>query len=252
MDSRLSRRQTLAVLFLLGTGCPPSRDDAPAPVSLLPREDGADPPAKEDGDSVDALFDAILPSEPSSPGAREAGADRVLARKGFARIAIAQGLLPPLPDALVGAIEDGRDALRAALNVELDARAQSRRPGARFADLPRDAREAIARDLEDDAAHAPVFQALRAACFFAWLGGFTSDAGLRAVGFPPYEDLADGRACSGYPRTKSTGRVVDAARDDLAALARAGDLDDYTYAIAPLATAGVDLAQHLDPHGDLP
>ena len=48
---------------------------------------------------------------------------------------------------------------------------------------------------------------VRSACFVAYLGAAYSDVGLREIGFPPFENLADGLAVSGYPRTR-TGRLI--------------------------------------------
>src|SRR5260221_2001571 len=138
IEARESRRHILAGLFLIGTGCVPSADAGVNDVRTLPREDGTSPPEKEGGDSVDALIEVILPD------ARDAGADRVLATRGFLAIAIEQGLVPALSDETIRGIEDDRDALRAALGAALDALAQEEKPLARFADLPRDRQEAIA------------------------------------------------------------------------------------------------------------
>ena len=223
MEIQVSRRQLLAGLFLFGTGCVPAADDTVNGGRTLPREDGTSPPAKENGDSVDALIDVMLPD------ARDAGADQVLTTKGFLAIAIQQGLVPALSDETIRLVEDDRDQLRRTLGAALDAIAQEEKPLARYADLPRDTQEAIADRLFDDETHRPAMLAIRAACFFAWLGGFTNDKGLRAIGFPPFENFDDGLACSGYPRP---------------------DGDDYTYARAPAQV--VDLSLHLDVNGDLP
>ena len=58
------------------------------------------------------------------------------------------------------------------------------------------------------------------------------------------------RAVSGYPRTRS-GRTVDAAHENLAQLAAAHDLDDYTFNLAPAPTPGDDLTLLIDANGDL-
>jgi hypothetical protein len=91
---------------------------------------------------------------------------------------------------------------------------------------------------------------LRAACFTSFLGAIDSDAGLRAVGFPAFEDMAAGIAVSGYPRTRD-GRLIDAETEDLDALARAGELDDYTYNLQPEPTPGDDLSLVINADGDL-
>jgi hypothetical protein len=100
----------------------------------------------------------------------------------------------------------------------------------------------------DSDATRPIVEIVRVVAFVAYLGAPYSDAGLVAVGFPPYEDFASGLAVSGYPRTNS-GRLVDAASEDLAALAKKGELDDYTYdeRRGPFA-----VAVGLDARGDLP
>ena len=262
---RATRRQALEMLLGLGvfavTGCGPSGSDDPAPDFALP----AQVPGGEVGerarhaDDVDALCDVLLPTERNpagevlSPGAREADVDGALRIEDFVALATAQGLLPPLPDVDVRrfAVDlHAKEAFRALLNTELGVLASRHRPLTAFRDLPRELQEAIVEEAFDDEAQRPLLLVMRAACFLAFLGAVTNDVGLRAVGFPPFEDFADGRAVSGYPRTKS-GRLVDVAKEDLRKLAAKGDLDDYTYNRDPAPTSGDDLSTVLDAAGDL-
>ena len=191
------------------------------------------------GDSVDALFDVLLPVELDahgavvSAGAREAGVDQVLETEHFVRLAIAQGFLMPLREEVLVALDDLGGSARQALNGVLDARAQLERPNARFHELPRSTQERIADKAFDDDATKPLMLAARAACFTAYLGAVSSDVGLREVGFPAFENFAEGLAVSGYPRMTN------------------GKLDDYTFNRVPQATVGDDLSLILTPEGDL-
>jgi hypothetical protein len=197
------------------------------PTLMLPDEPGTQPPSSPPlyADSVDALFDVLLPAEAGSPGAREAGVDRVLEVEHFARLAVAQGLLPPLDEGVLSALDDLSGTARGALNATLDARAQLERPLARFSELDRTTQEKIvAHGFEDDAQR-PVLLVMRAACFVAWLGAVVNDAGLRDVGFPPFENFDDGLASSGF--------------------------SDYSVNQPPAATAGDDLSSLLTAGGDL-
>ncbi len=256
------RREALRLLGALGAlGCnaPDDWTAQPwqAPKSTSP--EGATAPLVF-VDSVDAAFETLLPAERDangvvvSPGAREAGADRVLATEGFGLLALAQGYAPGVPERVITLLKRSGNAFRVAANAELDALASLRRPLVPFRDLSASQRHEIALAALDDPAHDPAHRAtlliLRAACFSAYLGAVTSDVGLHAVGFPKFEDWETRLAVSGYPRTKS-GRLLDAERDDLAALAAKGDLDDYTFNREPAATVGDDLSAVVDANGDL-
>lgn len=236
----LSRRAALSALAaapLALAACTDRAGDAPdAPAP--PDPDLPPPIPRADRDAFDALCNLLLPTEPDAEGAGaiEARADEILRVDTFVPLAVAQGLLPSLPDAFVRTVERAGPDLRAALNVTLDALASSERPLARFVDLPAALKEAIVARAFDDAAQAPAFLVVRAACFTAWLGATTNDLGLRAVGFPPFEDWDDRLACSGYPRTDP----------------KTGEVDDYTYDRAPPPTPDDDLTLVLDANGDLP
>ncbi len=256
----LSRRESLlAFAVALATGCAPRSENGFVPKDWEPRSSDADAIDTDltFADSVDAAFETILPAERDAqgrvvvPGAREAGADRVLSTEGFGLYALAQGFVPGLPDRVVSLLERAGDAFRIAANAELDALAALRRPLVAFRDLPADLREEVLAGAFDDPARKGTVLVLRAAVFAAYLGAITSDVGLRAVGFPKFEDWSAHLAVSGYPRTKKDGRLLDPAKDDLAAIAQKGDLDDYTYALAPEPTPGDDLSLVLDANGDL-
>ena len=260
MTGSLTRRQALEALFglgLLAAGCAPAGDDQAAKGLKMPDQvPGGEAPTTPHADDVAALCDVLLPTERDrtgaivSPGAAEANVDGVLRIQDFVALAIAQGLLPPLPDSFVARFSVAAEGFRAAANAELAALASRHRPLTAFRDLSRALQETIVRDAFEDDAQKPLLVVLRAATMLAYLGAVTNDVGLQAVGFPPFESFADGLAVSGYPRTKS-GRLVDATKEDLAALAREGDLDDYTYNRAPAATPGDPLATILDAAGDL-
>ena len=258
----ITRRQALEMLFGLGilsaAGCaPPGSDDAAPPFALPPQVAGGDVAERARyADDVDALCDVLLPAEHDangkllSPGAREADVDGALRIRDFVALATAQGLVPPLPDVDVARLSGAVDAFRAGLNAELGVLAARHTPLTAFRDLPRETQETIVADAMTDDVERPLCLVARAACFLAFLGAVTNDLGLRAVGFPAFESFEDGRAVSGYPRTKS-GRLVDASKEDLAALAAKGDLDDYTYNREPAKTVGDDLSAILDAAGDL-
>ena len=258
----LSRRRALALLGDLCAvaaglaGCAGESDpraSAWEPPSQTPSQTPADQPY---ADNVDALMDVLLPAERDgagvliSPGAREAGAAAVLDVDAFAKLAAARGLLPPLSDEVLSWLAEGADAFRTALGGELDLLALVQRPLATFRELSRPLQERVVDHALDDPILRPAVEFVRVACCFAYLGAVENDVGLQAVGFPPFEDFADGRAVSGYPRTPD-GRLIDAETEDLAALEEAGDLDDYTYNLQPKPTPGDDLASVLDERGDL-
>lgn len=185
-------------------------------------------------DNVDALFDLIIPAERDavgnliSPGAREAKPDGILSIDRFAALASALGFLPPLSEATLRGFAELGGAFRVAINANLDALAFVERPLTPFRDLPRESQEAVVARAFDDERQRPAMLVLRAAAFFAWLGAITSDVGLRAVGFPPFEDFAAGIAVSGYPMGG----------------------EDYTFNEEPKATTD-DLDGVLDAYGDL-
>lgn len=259
----ITRRRAIELLFGASmaavTGCAPTGQDDGAPALRLPEQvPGGDVAGRpEHADDVAALCAMLLPTETDksgkviSPGASEVDVDGVLRIQDFVAVAIAQGLLPPLPDALVARLSGAADAFRAALNAELAVLAARHRPLTAFRDLPPALQESVIVEAFDDDVQRPLLLVLRAATFLAYLGAVTNDLGLRAVGFPPFESFETGLAVSGYPRTKKTGRLVDATKESLATLAGQGDLDDYTYNRAPASTAGDPLATILDAAGDL-
>lgn len=206
----LDRRACLFSLLAAVSACVAPSAGETGSLPPLPDQKGDGTP-KEATDDVDALLDTLLPD------VHESKVSDVLAMKDFGRIAFDRGFVPVAPPDF--------DTVRAALNADL---ARLAFPLARFADHPREMREHL---IEKAVVEQPIFAALRAACFFAWLGGFTNDVGLQAVGFPPYENLADGLAVSGYPRKNADGTI-----------------DDYTYDRAPAAS----IALGLDENGDLP
>jgi len=234
MISRREALGSLAALLASLTACGSAAESEKQPNSRSP--EGSDlPPEAAFSDNVDALFDVLIPAERDakgklvSPGAREAGANEVLALDRFAALAVALGLVPQIDAAGVARLEELGGLLRTTLDAQLDVLATVERPGTRFRDLPRTAQERIvARALPLD----PLMQVVRAAAFTAYLGAVTSDVGHVAIGYPAFERLADGLAVSGYPRK------VD------------GKIDDYTYNALP-AGANADLSLLLDANGDL-
>jgi hypothetical protein len=256
----LSRRQVIQSLLggsALLVACD-SKREAPSAEATLPPQipSGSVPPRSVYADNVDALFDVLLPTEHdsvgnvTSPGARDVHVDAVLRTESFARLAVGQGWLPPLPETVLGGLEDLAGGVRIALNRQLDVMAALERPLTLFRDLPLDMKHRIVQRAFDDAALAPVMQVLRVACFVAYLGAVTSDVGLRELGFPPFESFEDRLAVSGYPRTRD-GRLIDWRTEDLSALALRGELDDYTYNLQPSTTPTEDLSLILTAGGDL-
>jgi hypothetical protein len=266
--SKLTRREVLEVLAALGLapmlGCAEEDDDRGIrrPGWLDPPDDTAPIVPDVDADrTVRALLDVILPAERDeggalrSPGALEVSALEVLAIRDFVPTARALGLVRDVGLAASLPIEPASEAfdeaLRTLLARELDARAASHTGGLLFVEASPAERERIVAEGFDDPALRPLLLLVRAACFVAFLGAVRSDAGLVAIGFPPFEDFEDRLACSGYPRSIREGRRLDPAVDDLAAYQARGDLDDYTYARAPAPTESDDLSMVIDEHGDL-
>lgn len=237
----LSRRDTLAALSALGVaGCLPDTRTV-EPVARLPDQiPGPEPISVQPfGDATDALFDVLVPAERDAAGrvvvvgARECGADAVLRTERLVRLVLAQGLVTPLPEAALGALDALATEGRTWLNRQLDALATAEQPLTPFRELPRARQEAVVQRAFDDDALAPALQAMRAAAFLAYLGGGTTDAGLVAIGFPAFESFEDGLAVRGYPRMVN------------------GVVDDYTTNRAPMPTPGDDLSLLIDAGGDL-
>jgi hypothetical protein len=259
MSFTLTRReslQTLAALLvpMVSAACA-SKPAGPQDLTLPNENPSSELPDRGAyADSVDALFDVFIPAERNADGvvvtagAREVYADTLLETKNFAALALALGFLPRSAAEFAKSVQGVAGAFRTSMNTALDGRAQVEKPLSTFKDLSRTAQERVVSAMFDDAAAKPGLQVLRAAAFAGFLGATRSDLGLRSLGFPAFENIDDSLACSGYPRTK-TGRLIDVAKENLAALERAGDLDDYTYNKAPLASAS--LAGILNAEGDL-
>jgi hypothetical protein len=165
-------------------------------------------------------------------GSVEAGAERVLSLDNFVFLARAQGLLPNVA-ADFEAPGGFDEAFHRLLNADLDALAFLQRPLTEFRHLPPHLMEAAVKAGFDDPALAPQLGFVRAACFLAFLGAVHSDAGLVAIGFPPFEDFEQKIAVSGYPRLLASGAT-----------------DDCTYNRAPDPTPGEDHSLVIDANGD--
>ncbi|GAC1351795.1 MAG: hypothetical protein NVS3B20_04630 [Polyangiales bacterium] len=245
---------TSASLFVIGCGdSPPERPALlPSRPDQTPSSDA--PLAGRYSDNVDALFDILIPAERRKdgsiiPGAREALADKVLHFDNFLPLAQAAGFFSNLPTPVLANLHGLGTTFRDALNADLDALSFSQKPLTAFRDLPFSMQQSVVDAAFADDARKPAMQIVRVACFTAYLGGVASDVGLRAIGFPPFENLSDGLAVSGYPRTR-TGRLIDAAKENLSDLAAKNDLDDYTYNRAPKPTKG-DALTFVNADGDL-
>lgn len=259
----LSRRQVLQTLGALGFGASACTGPLISPSDETQRP-WRDPPinAQAEADesarsnNVRALMDVLIPAERDeagallSPGALEVGAYEMLELRNFVSAARGQQLLPELPGPLLSGLGGFDEALRSAVSADLDALAFEQRRFVAFRHLPASERIAAVAEGFDRDEISPLLHFVRAACFIAFLGAVRSDAGLVAIGFPAFEDFTDRRAVSGYPRTTS-GRLVDPQREDLRELAARGELDDYTYNMAPMPTPGDDLSSVLDAGGDL-
>lgn len=235
----MNRRELLGVLGWLGLGslavhlgaCARPRsgdgdDDDELPDPELP--DGA-------ADNLRAAMDVMIPAAPDGVGAVEAGALEVLALERFVPLARGLGLLPALPPDWQDAVAGGADPLlQTLLAAELDAMAFEQRALTPFRYLSRAQQEEAIALATADPRRRPAMQLLRSVSLWAYLGAVVNDLGLRAVGFPPFEDFDDRLAVSGYPRTLPDGTI-----------------DDYTDNRAPAATPGDDLSLVLDARGDL-
>jgi hypothetical protein len=228
----MSRREVLLFLGALGfsaTACgrnpesSPNHEEEPAPPIEPP------PPVGDArwSSNLRALMETLL------SGSVDAGAELVLSLDNFVFLARAQGLLPNVGPEF-SAPSGFDEAFHRLLNADLDALAFLQRPLTEFRKLPPDLMERAVRSGFDDPSIAPQLMFVRAACFLAFLGAVTSDAGLVAIGFPPFESLDDQLAVSGYPRTLPSGEV-----------------DDYTYNREPAPTEGDDLSLVMNADGDL-
>ena len=237
MQTFFSRREALWLLGLAGCG---SAVSAPKPITLpdeLPSK-GAKPVPRY-ADSVDALFDVLLPAERNvngavvTVGALEVNVDAVFRTEGLVRLAIAQGFIAPIANTVVDALDGFNAAARTALNRDLDLLASFESPLTPFSELPTATQNTIIARAFEDPLQKPTLLVVRAVCCLAYLGGGPSDLGLRTLGYPAFENLADGLAVSGYPRMTN------------------GHPDDYTYNQRPAPTNGDDLSLVLDAQGDL-
>lgn len=224
----LGRRGFFQAIALLALGCnATARDrDANDDARAKPLD-----PADVDGtpkyeDATDALFDVLL------PGAREVDAGRFFGDRELVSLVTALGLLSTHDGEALDALADASGGLRAAINVVLDGLASRRAPLARFAELSPASRAALTDEAFDADETRPIIEIVRVVAFVAYLGATYSDAGLVAIGFPPYEDFDAGIAVSGYPRKTKTGAI-----------------DDYTYDEEP---GPFTVALGLDDRGDLP
>ena len=259
---RLSRRQALIGLALAAfttQACASRASETGSAAKAEPsaKDPGALSPGAPYEDGTDALLDHLIPADRDAkgavtcPGAREVSAGRLFGDKELVSLAQGLGLLPALSDDAFTVATTSEGGLRVALNAALDLAAARERPLTAFKDLPKDAMSRVVDAMFDDPDRKGVgalMEAARVVAFVAYLGAVYDDGGLRAVGFPAYESFADGLAVSGYPRTTS-GRLVDATKEDLRALANKGELDDYTWNEPPPVFA-VPLG--LDARGDLP
>ncbi|MCA9664755.1 MAG: hypothetical protein KC503_04175 [Myxococcales bacterium] len=241
-----SRREIIKIIGALGLptlslGC----GDPNAQAQPQPRPDAGAPPDAQAAraryrDNVAALMDVLIPAERdargavTSPGALEAGAEQVLELANLVHLLRGQGLLPPLPASFTDGLDGFDGALRALVNADLDVLAFAQAPLTPFRRLAREQMERAVQAGFDDPLRRPVFELVRTACFVAYLGAVTSDVGLRAIGYDPFEDFAGGVYVSGYPRRRADG-----------------SMDDYTYNRAPAATPGDDLSGVLDADGEL-
>lgn len=261
----LDRRALLRVLGLLGFSSAAAQLGCGKPIDLRPAGAPQGPPVTRVpppevtplyDDDLDTLMDVILPSERGPggevlrAGAVEVGAAEALKLDNFVRLLRAQGLLQPGVLDLFDEHESFDVRFRALLVEDLALLAAIERPGEAFRRLPRALQEAAVERGLSDPAVAPFLELVRAACFLAYLGALKTDQGLIDVGYPPFEDFAGGVAVSGYPRTL-TGRRIDVDQEDVAALIRANNWDDYSYNRAPLPTPSDDLSDVLDEQGDL-
>lgn len=220
---------------------------------------GRRPPPEETplyDDDLESLMDVILPSERGpggellKAGAVEVGAAAVLKLDNFVRLLRAQGLIQPGVLDLFDEHESFDARFRALLAEDLALLSALERPGTAFRRLPRALQEAAVERGLSDPSVAPFLELVRTACFLAYLGAVHTDQGLIDVGYPAFEDFAGGVAVSGYPRTL-TGRRIDVEQEDVAALIRANNWDDYSYNRPPAPTPGDDLSDVMDPAGDL-
>ena len=239
----------------VASGCVRSAPDEAVRTKTLPPSDPGDLGNNVSyEDNVDALLDVFLPAgrdangAVTSPGARELQAGRLFGDDGFIDLATGLGLLPALKSDVVQTATATEGGLRTAINALLDLRAAKVSPLTKFSELTRDDQLSVIDDAYADDTAKPLLDVVRVIAFVGYLGALYADDGLVAIGFPHYEDFANGLAVSGYPRT-TDGRLVDATTEDLGALAASGTLDDYTYNATP---AAFSVALGLDANGDLP
>jgi hypothetical protein len=254
----MTRREAIGAIFALSavvSGCVRAAPEETVGTKTSPPSDPGDLSNNVSyEDNVDALLDVFLPADRdatgvvTSPGARELQAGRLFGDSTFIDLATGLGLLPALKSDVVQAATAAEGGLRTTINALLDVRAAKVSPLTKFSDLTRGDQLSVIDDAYGDDTVKPLLDIVRVIAFVGYLGALYADDGLVAIGFPHYEDFANGIAVSGYPRT-TDGRLIDATTEDLGALAASGKLDDYTYNATP---AAFSVALGLDANGDLP
>lgn len=251
-----TRRRTLKLLSAIVVGGAVSCGDEDVSETEKWRIGSSDVPRfgfGSDADDVRALMDVLLPSESMggvySPGANDVGAFSLLQLGRYIPAARNLGVLPALPDVVLQEALDFETDIVAFIAAELNAVQDSAAPLTRFSQLSDSQKIDIVTDGFADTTTFPVYEYVRGVCFLAFLGAMESDAGLVAVGYPPFEDFSAGLAVSGYPRTHA-GVFIDLGMDGPDALPASGEYVDYTFnETPPLMMDWIE--ENLTPGGDL-
>jgi len=177
---------------LVGCGEPTSEDVAQAADNLTDDEKQK---------TLDALFDAIIPSDgPRSPGAADVGVLEAMRLENFVPSLVNLGYLHSVPQTVMDNLHRVDALLRELLLVDLSAAAiiKSGVVGRKFIELSReDQREIIGDRLEGGPLRA-LYDLVRAACGICFLGALGNDKGLPVIGLSRYVNFADALHCKGY------------------------------------------------------
>jgi hypothetical protein len=178
----LTRRSLLSFFGAAAVvGCAPAADEGASTGSGYSDE--------QRQATIKALMNVFLPGG-GSPGAAEVGAYDALHARTFLPVAVALGLVPPLPDAWKNRLDDIDGLVKDLIVTELGAKTLLRHGLRKFESLPFADQTAIVADAAGGAL-ARLYEYVRAATMIAFLSTPFTDEGLVAIGFAPYENFAD-------------------------------------------------------------
>lgn len=148
--------------------------------------------------TMNALFNVLIPSEPGKAGAVEAEALEMFRSDTLLTAAVNLGYIPKVAAQLAA---EGASALETAIVVALDNAAgglKIKKPKLKFVDLTPAERSVVVGQRFKDPATGLLLELARITAIFAFTSAVRNDKGLVAMGWPPYLDYAKKRHNNGY------------------------------------------------------